>query len=270
MKSLTEYIFEVSKKTAESAAKKANKEIRDLIEKFKDSKFKDEEILKQLQRRARQLDTFNAYIDDINNEAASLAKGQLKSIIEKWKDGVQVTDTVCFKPLFYLTSYYYPIEGGTFFGYDFKSRWDRNDSYLKWAKLVKEEDIQYSTLEVLTLRPENAKNAKKLEKMGLSDEAQKLKDIDDKINALNEELKKDILAIENIKFSYIDSSRNNGYGNREQKDVMFFTIEKNPERFIDMDGWVSKDYDYQFDNQLNGRLGARVYAKKVRNKKDLN
>ena len=114
MKSLSEYIFEVSKETAESAAKKAHKEITSLLNAFKKSDFTDDEILSKIRKRARQYKAFNQYVEDINNETFELVTSDLKKVIEKWKDGRELSDGNIFKPEFILTTDWAEMDRGRF------------------------------------------------------------------------------------------------------------------------------------------------------------
>ena len=98
------HLNELSVETARSASEKAIEDIKSLSELFANSKFQDMNILAKLQRRARQVDVFNNYVDMVNNNTISFFSGAIKRVLNKWKNGKTLSNGAIFKPLFVITS----------------------------------------------------------------------------------------------------------------------------------------------------------------------
>lgn len=210
MKDLKDYIFETSKEKAESALAAAVKDIKELTDQFAQSKFKDENILAKLQKRARQVDVFKDYIEDLNNSTVELFSSSVKKILDKYKDGIELSNGSIFKPLFVLTSGEHTQWGKK---YDFgPEKWDNA------------RELTFEYLTVIGLNSDYSKEKKTLSKVGA--DTSSIEAIEQEYEKINQELKDDLSKVLGLKYSSISTNRKN-YNNPYNTIVMFFKIEDN-------------------------------------------
>lgn len=105
MKSLVEYIYEVSKETSDAAFAKAAKEVMELSNAVIKDNFKNKELAMKLAKRIRQANVFREYSDKLNAMTAAAVPSSLAKCIKKWKEhGVMVGKTKT-TPIFMLSGF---------------------------------------------------------------------------------------------------------------------------------------------------------------------
>lgn len=105
MKSLVEYIYEVSKETSDAAFAKAAKEVMELSNAVIKDNFKNKELAMKLAKRIRQANVFREYSDKLNAMTAAAVPSSLAKCIKKWKEhGVMVGKTKTI-PIFMLSGF---------------------------------------------------------------------------------------------------------------------------------------------------------------------
>ncbi len=105
MKSLIEYIYEVSKETSDNAFLKASTEVIRLSNEVVKDNFKNKELAMKLCRRIRQANLFREYSDKLNAMAASAVPESFAKCIKKWKDnGIHINKTK-ITPIFMLSGF---------------------------------------------------------------------------------------------------------------------------------------------------------------------
>ena len=196
MRSLTQYLFEVSKETAESAVKKAVEDVKTLTAQFADSKFKDMDILSKLQKRARQIDVFKEYIENINNETVSIFTGDVKKVLDKWNKGRKLSNGAIFRPLFVLTSGEFTEWGKRYMWSD--DEWDTN----RLAELLK-----LTKLNVIGLNSDFRSEKAQLAKLNADTSA--IEAIEKEYEDINKELKDDLSKIPGLTYRYESANRRN-------------------------------------------------------------
>lgn len=105
MKSLIEYIYEVSKETSDNAFLKASKEVIELSNEVTKDNFKNKELAMKLCKRIRQANLFREYSDKLNAMTASAVPESFAKCIKKWKDhGIKI-DKTKITPIFMLSGF---------------------------------------------------------------------------------------------------------------------------------------------------------------------
>lgn len=105
MKSLVEYIYEVSKETSDAAFAKASKEVMELSNAVIKDNFKNKELAMKLTKRIRQANVFREYSDKLNAMTAAAVPSSLAKCIKKWKEhGVMIGKTKT-TPIFMLSGF---------------------------------------------------------------------------------------------------------------------------------------------------------------------
>lgn len=105
MKSLIEYIYEVSKETSDNAFLKASKEVIELSNEVTKDNFKNKELAMKLCKRIRQANLFREYSDKLNAMMASAVPESFAKCIKKWKDrGIKI-DKTKITPIFMLSGF---------------------------------------------------------------------------------------------------------------------------------------------------------------------
>ena len=105
-KTVKKHLNEVSNELLTKAHKSAESKIENLITKLKESNFTDVEILKKLQKLARQSNLFKQTIIDNNNKLQNLTIGNFNKLIKKWKNGVKIQvedETIEIIPTFVIS-----------------------------------------------------------------------------------------------------------------------------------------------------------------------
>lgn len=213
MKTLKDYLLlEVSEKTAKNAENLAIADIKKLSDEFAISKFKDMDILAKLQKRARQVDVFRNYAENINTKTAEGFSSEVKKVIEKWNDGRELSNGAKFMPLFVLTS------GQTF-------DWGKTYRYGKdvWDDNTKNE-LEMIYLTVVGLNSDFSSEKKTMKKVGADTSG--IEAIEKEYEDINNELKEDLSKVKGLTFkeSYADRKSSKAAYNTI---VMFFDINKN-------------------------------------------
>ena len=105
MKSLIEYIYEVSKEISDNAFLKASKEVIELSNEVTKDNFKNKELAMKLCKRIRQANLFREYSDKLNAMIASAVPENFAKCIKKWKDqGIKI-DKTKITPIFMLSGF---------------------------------------------------------------------------------------------------------------------------------------------------------------------
>lgn len=204
------HLNELSVETARSASEKAIEDIKSLSELFANSKFQDMNILAKLQRRARQVDVFNNYVDMVNNNTISFFSGAIKRVLNKWKNGKTLSNGAIFKPLFVITSSKV-TQWGKSFGY----------GNIEWRDLQKEA-LQLKYLTVIGLNSDFENEKKQLTKAGL--DTSNIEAIEAEYEAINDELKNDLNSIVGLKYVYKEQQRRNSR-NPYNTSLLYFKID---------------------------------------------
>jgi len=105
MKSLIEYIYEVSKETSDNAFLKASTEVMKLSNEVTKDNFKNKELAMKLCKRIRQANLFREYSDKLNVMAASAVPESFAKCIKKWKDKGITIDKTKVTPIFMLSGF---------------------------------------------------------------------------------------------------------------------------------------------------------------------
>ena len=105
MKSLIEYIYEVSKETSDNAFLKASAEVMKLSNEVTKDNFKNKELAMKLCKRIRQANLFREYSDKLNAMAASAVPESFAKCIKKWKDNGINIDKTKITPIFMLSGF---------------------------------------------------------------------------------------------------------------------------------------------------------------------
>lgn len=105
MKSLIEYIYEVSKETSDNAFLKASTEVMKLSNEVTKDNFKNKELAMKLCKRIRQANLFREYSDKLNAMAASAVPENFAKCIKKWKDKGITIDKTKVTPIFMLSGF---------------------------------------------------------------------------------------------------------------------------------------------------------------------
>ena len=213
MRSLTQYLFEVSKETAESAVQKAVKDVKTLTAQFADSKFKDMDILAKLQRRARQIDVFKEYIENINNETISVFTDDVKKVLDKWNEGRKLSNGAIFRPLFVLTS-------GEVREWGKRRGWGIGD---EWDERNIDDLLKLSYLTVIGLNSDFSNEKKQLSKLNM--DTSTIEAVEKEYSEINDELKKDLSEISGLSYNGYDVNRKSSK-NEYNTIVMGFSIDK--------------------------------------------
>lgn len=193
----THILNEVSAEFAGKAQKSAIEKIKRLTAEFAESDFKDTEILAKLQKLAQQRNRFTDYINDANNEAADQVAGPLKRVIKKWSSGRTLSNGTVFKPLFTLKSEEVKTREVV------KQRWGSDfETYKNDVK-----DIPFSKLIVIGLNSDFDAQIKAGKKYNM--DYSQYEQLHDEYDAINDELKNDLLAINGISYSWSRADRRN-------------------------------------------------------------
>lgn len=212
MRALVDYLFEVSKETAQNAKEKAVKDIAKLSNEFAQSKFKDMNILSKLQRRARQVDTFEKYVDDINNKTNEMFVAKIKNALDKWKDGRKLSNGAIFKPLFVLTS---GIE------YDWGKAYSGNE--IEWNNKGTQNALKAMHLTVIGLNSDFSNEKKSLQKINIETPLDAIiKEYED----INNELIDDLSKVEGLKYYATYAKRKNSKADYNTVVIVFDIDEK--------------------------------------------
>lgn len=105
MKSLIEYIYEVSKEISDNAFLKASKEVMELSNEVTKDNFKNKELAMKLCKRIRQANLFREYSDKLNAMTASAVPENFAKCIKKWKDNGIKIDKTKITPIFMLSGF---------------------------------------------------------------------------------------------------------------------------------------------------------------------
>lgn len=211
MKALKEFLLlEVSEKTAKSAEKKAIADIKKLSDEFAISKFKDMDILAQLQKRARQVDVFKEYAENINNKTAEGFSSEVKNVIEKWNDGKELSNGATFKPLFVLTS-------GVYYDWGKNRGWGKQE----WGRIW--DDLEMVYLTVVGLNSDFSAEKKTMKKVGA--DTSNIEAIEKEYEDINNELKNDLSKIKGLTFKESSANRRSSKA-AYNTIVMTFEIDK--------------------------------------------
>lgn len=229
------HLNELSIETARSASEKAIEDIKSLSELFADSKFQDMNILAKLQRRARQVDVFNDYVDMVNNNTISFFSGAVKGVLDKWKDGKVLSNGAVFKPVFVITSTKRTQWGDSFGWGD-----------IEWKDLYKDA-LELKYLTVIGLNSDFSDEKKYLTKAGL--DTSNIEAVEAEYDAINNELKNDLNNITGLNYNYTEQQRRNSK-NPYNTTLMYFVIDTDT---IDIDKAVTL---------LPGRLNTHVSSTK--------
>lgn len=214
MRSIKDYIFEVSKETAEKAKNAAIKDIKKLTQEFTDSKFKDMDILAKLQKRARQVDVFANYIEAANGQAIEIFVDSVQKVLNKWKEGRELSNGATFRPIFTITS---------------GEKWEygKNRGYtIDWDE-APNTDLCYLT--AIGLNSDFDKEIKAVTKAG--GDTSSLEAIFEEYEKINNELIGDLSKVLGLEYSSMEAKRKNSK-NPYNTIVITFTVDK---KSIDLD-----------------------------------
>ena len=203
MKTLKDYLLlEVSEKTAKNAENLAIADIKKLSDEFAASKFKDMDILAKLQKRARQVDVFRNYAENINTKTAEGFSSEVKKVIEKWNDGRELSNGAKFMPLFVLTS-------GQTFDWGKVRGWGKEE----WNEHINELEMIYLT--VVGLNSDFSGEKKIMKKVGADTSG--IEAIEKEYEDINNELKEDLSKVKGLAFK-------ESYANRKSSKAVYNTI----------------------------------------------
>lgn len=263
------------KKTIVSTAiKSVNNEIKKLAAAFADSMYMNDDILVKLRKRARQSQCFTDYLNQMVASKLQATVATLVNLMSQWKQGFVITGDDVFYPVISSTSISHIIKytaspninDRDVSGY----AGDRGTGINKNA-IINKEDIPYYILTVTGLSTNFDAEIRALKKVnGDVSIAQALQT---RCESINEQIITALTSIDGIAFHTFNDKRK-GKNDKYRERYLNFTVDSEVvdiTKLVDaLPGFVSYKYEAKRCGQLNGRLGASIYAHWAMKTKEIN